>query len=208
MIDKAVKDKYERIANMLLAQVAETQIALAVNCSPARLSQIKESEEFKLVLSECAGSFFEKQRDLNEAWDEIETTALTNVLQMLNYNKDPEYLIRVAAMANRAQRRGVAPVNKPLDASNAVGRPVVINLNQTFVARLQNLSVVDGGLADENPISDDVKKHVDLLPPARVEQILDVRAPGVTKKQAALMEIDDLMDEGFEIREAGGGRLE
>jgi hypothetical protein len=205
MLDRETRDKYERIANMLLAQVSQAQIAQAVNLSDGRLSQIIQSDEFKQILERCGADYFERQRTLNEAWDVVEEVSLTKVVDMLRYNQDPDYLLKAAMMANRAQRRGTLPDQRigVLDPNNGNGRAVVIQLNQMFVQRLDRIR--DNKM---NPILDGEKKQQDILPPARVEQILDVPASGSKTRRELrkerLEEIDEMMDGQFAAEAVAG----
>ena len=71
-------------------------------------------------------------------------------------------MIKIAAMANRANRRGQT-ANTPLNGMDGVR--AVIHLNQTFIERLQQVSIVHSSKDDEIP-----QKDVNVMTPGDVER--------------------------------------
>jgi len=171
-----MQQRLEKIANMVALDVPKTQIARAVGLSEGRITQILESEEFKEKLQVIESEELEKQQSLNDGWDTIEQLALQSILTTLQYNKDPDFALRAATMANRANRRG-AKNNQPLQPQT--GARVVLNLTQSFVSKLE------GGEEKVNATievsADELdKKGEDAVSPKRVEELL---APEERKEQ-------------------------
>ena len=152
----------EKIARMALFDVSQKQIAFAVGVSEGRITQIMTGEDYQKVYADLSSEYFENNQTLNEAWDKTEAMAIDNLLVTLEWNKDPDLMIKIAAMANRANRRGQT-ANTPLNGMDGVR--AVIHLNQTFIERLQQVSIVHSSKDDEIP-----QKDVNVMTPGDVER--------------------------------------
>lgn len=176
------KTTFDRIVAMCAMQVPAVQIAEAVGLSEGRISQIKETDEFKQALAIELAKRLEERQELDDGWDGIEKKAIGIVADNLKWNKNPEFALKAALIANKAVRRN-SQFNQPLPTN--MGQRVVINLSQTFVQKLKDSSAeemktvaaVDVGqgpngrpqLEGENG----AKKVVNLLAPAAVEEMFN-----------------------------------
>lgn len=99
-------------------------------------------------------------------WDGIEQTALTKLAKRVTIESDPELLLKIAAVANKAQRR-TNPTKEqgPLDAGGAAQK-VSLTLTKRYTEKLlegnvmersetQQISVLDGSAV--NPSFDEVQ---------------------------------------------------
>lgn len=165
--------QYEKIARMLAMEVSQTDIAAACNLSSGRISQILGEDEFKNVYAQIVTNDVEKAQTLNEGWDALEEQAIGGLLQTLQFNKNPDLLLRVAAVANKAQRRGTN--NRiPVDPAS-IGTKVVINLQQNFVNKLEQN--VQAGIISSAPKQLE-HKQLNMMAPGSVEKLLSpVSAP-------------------------------
>jgi len=171
-------ERLEKIARMVLYDVPHTQIALAVGISESRVSQILETDEFKNQMQAIATERFEQDSGINEGWDHLEAIALKNVLDRIQWNSDPEFALKAAMMANKAQRRGQFN-NRPLDAKDGVR--AVINLTAQFIDQLQQNTVNVGNgngikqtfleLARPNGDEKPEQKKQDFLPPEKLDHL-------------------------------------
>ena len=136
----ATREKvYERIAQLALIDVPQRQIAQAVQLSEAMISDIvNHDEKFKEILAEKSIAHHEEQRIVNEGWDAVEALSIKGIVDTLAQTHDPEFLLKAAAVANKAQRRG--KLNQAIPTNGDAGR-VVINLNGAFVDKLQQNNV-------------------------------------------------------------------
>jgi len=172
-------DRLEKIARMVLFDVAQVNIAKAVGLSEGRVSQIIATEEFGKILEELAADKFDQHETLNDGWDNIEALALKNVIEVLQHNMDPDFSLHAAAMANRAQRRGRIG-NQPIDGRQ--GARAVFHLTANFIDKLQqNKVIVNGEKSDpDNVLSLQTREHRDdlvqkdsnFLAPDGVEKLL------------------------------------
>lgn len=178
-----VEVNYQKIASMIAAGVPQVQIAEVMNMSEGRISQIKEDEKFQEFLAIEIAKRYEVEQEINEGWDEVERKALKIVTDTLKYNRSPDFALKAAMVANRATRKGVNG-NQPLPAN--MGNRVVINLNQNFVGKLQNLSVHTNGSPSQvgkslrELIHENSQKRSNLLAPGQVKKLLleDNKVPG------------------------------
>lgn len=170
-------DRLEKIARMVLYDVPHTQIALAVGVSESRVTQIIETDDFKNTMQSIASERFEQDSSINTGWDHLEAVALKNVLEKMQWNADPEFALKAAMMANKAQRRGQFN-NRPLDGRDGVR--AVINLTAAFIDQL-NQSTVNVGkngnsapvleMSRENGPDSPEQKKQDFLPPERLDDL-------------------------------------
>jgi hypothetical protein len=114
--------------------------------------------------------------DLTTGWDKLEQSALTNLLRRAPHVRDEETLLRIAAVANKAQRRHQAGKDEGvLDANN--GKSVRINLTTRLVQSFahsdgqvetrgieKTISITDGSAV--NPSFDEIDQllHVSSTP--------------------------------------------
>lgn len=164
-MDQDQRERYEKIASMLVMEVPQVQIAAACNLTPGRISQILEEDAFKEIFAAMQVEELQKHKDLNDGWDFLENKAVGGLMEVLAYNKNPDLLLRVAAVANKAQRRGSSR-NAPIDPQK-LGARVVINIQPNFVQKLE------AGMARvSSNLSAVPTKQLDMLAPGQVEKLL------------------------------------
>lgn len=136
MTSGTVTKLYERIANMMVLQVEHDQIAEAMGVSLEILEQIKIREDFTKVFDRVVKQY-DEQLEIDTDWNTVESRALGIVKDNLAWNKDPEYALKAAGIANKAARRNGGG-NQPLPAK--VGTRIHINLSGSFVDQMKILN--------------------------------------------------------------------
>jgi hypothetical protein len=190
MIDAATRDTYLTVANLLLQQVPLEQIGQVVGLAPSTISELKAVPEFQEIFRRQAAEFHQANKEIDEGWDFLEKQALTGLVENLQYNKNPDFLLRTAVMANKAQRRTRAVQNTAIPAGDA-GARVVIHLQPQFIAKLQmvnkqtaeNLNGANSAkIIDATPVENSKipQKQVNMLLPNQVEDLL---FPAQTKNE-------------------------
>lgn len=173
------QERLQRIVGMAVLGVPDAQIAEVVGCDPSRVAQLRQSEAFKELYAETMAERIAEKAAVDEGWDDVEKRALEIVSNTLKFSKNPDYALKAAMVANRAQRRAASPGNNALPGD--MGARVVINLNQTFVDKLQNVAAGHQQFVKANrpdvdlasgEIEGQVTKRVSLLSPASVEKLL------------------------------------
>ena len=153
-----------KIAKMDFAGVPERQIAAACNVSVAKLTQLQETEEYKITLATIASESFEKIDVLNGGWDMVENLAMNKVVDHLGKAVDPDYALKAAAFANKAVRRG-RHSNDPISVQP--GQQAVINVSLSFADKLQQAFVINPRASKELKKKDD-----NFLSPKAVNELL------------------------------------
>jgi len=165
------RELYERIANMLVMDVAQKDIARAVGLKDAAsITQIKDDPLFQEIYGSLVSDKAEEHKNINDGLDAIEMVATTRVLAFLNTSSNPDYALRALAVVNKATRKGQSAANKPIAAEQ--GQVVTIHLQQNFINAIQNTGGIDArpiAVAENAPI-----KQEQVLPPSQVEQILNL----------------------------------
>lgn len=185
MLTPIEPDRLEKIARMMLFDIPQKNIAVAVGLTESRISQIIATEGFSTILEGFAAEKFEQYETLNDGWDKAEAYALNNLLKTMEHTLDPDLNLRVAAVANKAQRRGRFN-NRPIDGRE--GARVVFHLTAQFVEKLQlNHFEVNGSaapplqngetngflkLAKRTELTETDQKRSDFLAPESVEKLL------------------------------------
>lgn len=169
-MDTQVTAKLEKLASMVLYDVPQKTIAAATGLSEGRISQIIATEEYKAIAEKIAVEQFEEQELLNQGWDGVEQKSVATILNYLNATEDQDYALKAAAIANKATRRG-SYRNNAIAAQNA-GVRAVINLNPTFVSRLQTDFEI--GAQKIEKLTEQKKDH-DFLPAGEVQTLLNIK---------------------------------
>ncbi len=166
----------KKIARMAAFEIPAVQISRAMGLSEARISQIINSDEYKIVLAEVSTEFFEQNQTLNDGWDTIEAKSLDILMTNLEWRNDPEFALKAAAMANRANRRGSIS-NRMIDGQ--MGARAVFHLTANFINKLNQINVTDkavNGNGEKVINGEDAKdtpsqKQSDYMVPEQVEKL-------------------------------------
>ena len=157
-------DAIDRIAKMDFAGVPERQIIAACNISSAKLSELQETEKYKISLAEVASDSFDKLDVLNGGWDMVENLAMNKVVTHLQHAPDPDFALKAAAFANKAVRRGQRN-NDPIAVQP--GQQAIINVSLSFADKLQQAFTINPHATKELKKKDD-----NFLPPKAVNELL------------------------------------
>lgn len=135
MNEDVKRRSFEKIANMNLSGMPVNAIAKVMGVTAAAISQITTRDDYKNVQTEVFESSFQRQKEIDEGWDKLEHKAIKGITDNMKWNLDPEFALRVAVVANKAQRRGSANSgNQPLSAD--VGQRVNIQLSKIYVNQI------------------------------------------------------------------------
>ncbi len=174
--------KLEKIARMALFDVPEAQIAKAVGIGD--ITEYTESQEYKDVLARISTEYFEQNQQLNDGWNSVEALALTAVVDNLTWSKDPDFALRAAGMANKANRRGDV-TQEPINGQ--AGARAVFHLTQNFIQKLQNFGSENKGVVNTVEIDNKpAHKDTDYMVPEKVEKLFVVNQPKVNKPEDML----------------------
>lgn len=180
VIGEEVPELYVIIAkNSVLEQSAE-DIAAVLGVGPEDVIEIQDNPLYKQVRLLIAAEYASSAAERHFSWDSLEQMALGNLAKRMPVMaNDPEFNLKVATLANRAQRRPMAQQEKTLDPRESGGK-VSLSLTRRIVERLQGereitetrqISVVSGQA--RNPTFGEIDKVLgvtdqDIMPPRRI----------------------------------------
>lgn len=160
-----VEKYYDKVASMLAVEVPHAQIAVVTGLSEAEIGELAENDSIKALVQESAAANYNKHTTLNEGWDMMENLSVNAVLTHLEMNPDPDFALKAAVMANKAQRRGQHNPGNVIPGQ--AGVRAVINLSANFINQLQqNLTITQTKPAQL------VKKDSNFLAPKAVASLL------------------------------------
>jgi hypothetical protein len=142
LVGREIDDVTFTLAQNSALGVEESQLALILGCPEEDVRELMRTQEYKDVRLVLGAQYAQTlgSRDMN--WDSIESTALSKLAKKVAREEDPDMLLRIAAVANKAQRR--TPAAGVLDPSRG-STHVPIQLSQKFVERIN----LDGSMVRE-----------------------------------------------------------
>lgn len=156
----------DRIARMKHAGVSHDQIATACGIEVALVEKLLEKKEVQERLAELSADAFDKFETVNDAWDMVEMQAVNKVYEELESRPDPDFALKAATLANKAQRH-----NRNDSRHNHVAmqpnQQAIIQVAIGFAEKLQQNFQVQ--TRDVQTLK---KKDDNFLPPKRVQELL------------------------------------
>jgi hypothetical protein len=207
IIGEEVPDAYVLVAKNSVMGLDAFAIADLLGVDESEVRQIQEDEVYKSVRLIIAAKHSESKLETDATWDAIELKTLRLINKRLDITQSlsMEDALRVAAVANRAQRRQELNKNQPLDAG-AAGQRVNLTLTRRIREKLtqegsaerettEQISIRDGTMG--NPSFADVDKHLGVSTRTRIPSNLSFRtSPPVDSEPLDLGELSRLMEQG------------
>lgn len=168
------RKQYEKVAHMKIMGTPQVQIAEVMGFADhTRISQIVSDPYYQEIEAALRGATLDQTKAFNDGWDGLEANAIDNLATIMKYNKDPELMLRVAAVANKARRRGGYGPPPPIPGGQA--QRANMSLPAGFVTLIQQ----NGGTLVVN------EKEVRQID--KPEQKHNIMAPGQVQKLFAHM---------------------
>ena len=158
--------KLEKLTKLIHYGAALDEICAIVGGSQEQVQTLIESAEVQNKLAELKLNAIETSETRNTGWDAVEEQALAQVLEKLQSVPDPDYALKAAMIANKAQRRNAMHENTPIQPQ--VNMQTVINLHPRFVRQVQKQGFEIN--ADEKPQI--ARKMQNFLQANRVQKLL------------------------------------
>lgn len=175
-LSREVPEVFVVIAKHSVLGMDDDTIREVIGCEKAELGEILNDPLYREVRLIIGAAQAESTIDLTTGWDKLEQHAVTNLVNRVKVSQDPDFLLKVAAVANKAQRRHQQGKDQgvldPIGGKNAR-----INLTTRLVKQFQHpdgttetqgierqLSITDGSA--QNPSFDEVDSllHVSQTP--------------------------------------------
>jgi hypothetical protein len=147
-----VPDVYVVLAKHSVMGMDHAAISEVLGVTPGDIKEVEDDELYQRVRTQIGAIYADNQTNRVFGWDGIEEIAIQKLAERIPFEKDSDFLLRVAAVANKAQRRGAKDVGV-LDPTRA-GKTAV-TLTQRMVQRMigggtqvveRQLSIHDGSM--------------------------------------------------------------
>lgn len=183
-LDREVPEVYVIIAKHNVLGMDDDSIRELIGCTKEELSEVMNDPLYREVRIFIGAAHGQEGIDQTTGWDKLESLALKNLVNRAGLpNQDPEFLLKVAAVANKAQRRHSAGQDQGILDPTA-GRTAKINLTTRLVRSFtrdgtetqtieKHLSIHDGSMT--NPSFNDVDELLNVSATPALPRQLEVK---------------------------------
>ncbi len=106
------------------------------------IDELMQTQDYKDVRLLIGAEEAKNKVERDGGWDTIESKAVTKLIRRTELENDTETLLKIAAVANKAQRRTAPPKDHVLDPSQA-GARVPLTLTKRYTEKIQAGNVVE-----------------------------------------------------------------
>lgn len=185
MLGREIPEMLVLVAKNMILGSDSSMVADLLGVPRAEVDALVESQDYKDCHLVMAAHYNNQSVETDITYDDIEARALKNLSKRVDNEKDVDKLIRIATMANRAQRRH-KPMTNHLDPT-AGGETVRLNLSRRIIERLSN----NGPVREEhqqisitgrdlNPTFEQVSQLLERAPAKHPENYRSDSPPDVT----------------------------
>lgn len=164
----------QRVASLRNHEIDDEQICAALGMTQDELDLLVKAPEFEKELRARHIEKVEQAVDITDGLDTLETMAIQKLLGELNkpFLNNPDFALRVAAFANKAQRptRTKGAGNRGILDATRAGPVVLITLNTRFVEAL-SASQSETNIIERDHQRIPQKRKVNLPTPKQVEGV-------------------------------------
>lgn len=190
-----VPDEYVIIAKHMVMGLDDEAICEILSCELIDLETAKADPVFRSAKAMVVNAHANQNLQQTAGWDALESTALEGLLKRVKYEKDPEFLLKVAAVANKAVRKTAPKDSNVLDP---MGKGVTrIQLTSRLVQRInqgtgtaeqvqeRELSITDGSMGRAS--FDEVNQLLDVKPQPVLPKALEISTHQAEPQQDELL---------------------
>lgn len=163
-LEREVPDVYVVIAKHQVHGMTNESIAEIIGCEESEIDEVTNDSLFGEVRRMIGALAAQNSANQPYIWDSLEAIAGQRLLDRIETERDPEFLLKVAATANKMNRRSKLHDNGILDPSRSPGK-AAITLTSRMVQRItaeghretvteKKLSIHDGSMS--NPSYEEV----------------------------------------------------
>jgi hypothetical protein len=164
MSSERLTQLYEKMAGLVARNVADEQVAAAFSLEMADFIAIKNSDAFRQILQLRTAQLVEQTTDIDDGWDSVEAQAIRGINDYLKTSVDPQFALKAAAIANKAERRFT---------NKAAQRPVQVatenRVTLVLSDRITNRIQLEGVRQTSDVVSITSNKEVDMATPKFLE---------------------------------------
>lgn len=154
-LNREIPEEILVVAKLAVNGMDEESIAQILGSTREEVAELFQTQDYKDVRLLVGVEHARLRAGNDHTWDGIENTALEGLSKRVHLERDTDTLLRIAAVANKAQRRLGNTGNQVLDPANAQTR-VPLKLTKRFTEKInsegqvtertetQEVSVVNG----------------------------------------------------------------
>lgn len=154
VLGREIPEEVLTIAKCAVGGMIPERIAELLGATVDEIKELQETQDYKDVRLLVGVEHAKTSVSKDFTWDSIEATALESLSNRVGLERDTEMLLRIAAVANKAQRRMTQKEEHVLDPASALAR-VPLRLTKRFTEKLnsdgssersetQEISVING----------------------------------------------------------------
>lgn len=182
-LETAVPEMYVIIAKNSVTGMSAEGIGDLLGVTTQEIQEIQTDEVYKNVRLLLASEYARSVVETDFTWDAIEEQALQNLAKRVPFEKDTDTLLRIAAVANKAQRRSSPMKDRVLDPALG-GTRIALNLTSRIVKKLnangsqsveetRQISVTDGTAT--NPSFEDIDALLNVTRRPQVASMMKIQ---------------------------------
>jgi hypothetical protein len=192
-LQQEVPDEYVIIAKHMVMGLDDEAICEILSCELIDLATAKEDPTFKTVKAMVVNAHANQNLQQTSNWDALENVALEGLMKRVKFEKDPEFLLKVAAVANKAIRKSAPkdsnvldPMGKGVTRIQLTSR-LVQRINQGTAEQIQEreLSITDGSMGRAS--FDEVNQLLDVKPSPVLPKALEISTHQAEPQQDDLL---------------------
>lgn len=151
-LDREIPPAYIIVAKHEIMGTPDESLCEMIGVKQADLDEVRADALYTEVRLHIGALMAESQATRVYGWDGLEAKALEKLAEKIEHMHDSETLLKVATLANRAQRRGGRDMSRVLDPSQNNRTTIVLTerLVQRFQGRTEErtreLSIHDGSM--------------------------------------------------------------
>lgn len=193
-LGKEIPEMYVVIAKHSVLGSDSESIREIIGCTDAELLEVENDPVYKEVRIFIGAVQASSRINQTVGWDFIEDTAISKLAERIPHERDSEFLLKVAAIANKAQRRH-GQQQGVLDPTHTNGK-TVISLTQRLIQKIQH---GDSSLVEERTlsISDGSVKNPSF---DRIDEMLSVSVPTKPETRQSSQGMVDLLTQSLKDR--------
>lgn len=166
-LDRA--EVWEQVAQLYVVGVSQREIAECIGVDESRVSQIRAEEGYLAIEARVSTEKIQRAQSFNDAWENAEAKALNVINASLENNHDPLFALKVAQIANKAEKRGSRSLQGVINGSHNLRAN--IHMPVVFINELKQQNNVLN-ITQEAP-KDREFKSVNMLNPGGVQKLLE-----------------------------------
>lgn len=167
ILGREVEDACLTVAKASSMGLPPETIANSMGLELTDIEDLMKTQDYKDVRLLVGSQMLQDKTERDSNWDNIEGVAVSKLHKRVQLENDTEMLLKIAAIANRAQRRAAPPKESgPLDPSQA-GARIPLTLTRRYTEKLngdgsmersetQQISVLNGSAV--NPKFEDIRE--------------------------------------------------